>query len=80
MRSLRDQGKIIFADIEDESGKIQVVLKEDALTDLAFWRSVLDMGDFISVTGPLFATKRGEKSLEAHELQFGGKSTPAVAR
>jgi lysyl-tRNA synthetase class 2 len=74
LRSLRDQGKIIFADIEDESGKIQVVLKEDVLSDLGFWRSVLDMGDFISVTGPLFATKRGEKSLEAHELQLASKS------
>lgn len=74
VRSLRDQGKIIFADLEDESGKIQVVLKEDALVDLAFWRSVLDMGDFISVTGPVFATKRGEKSVEAHELQLASKS------
>ena len=74
LRSLRDQGKIIFADIEDESGKIQVVLKEDVLNELPFWRSVLDMGDFISVTGPLFATKRGEKSLEAHELQLASKS------
>src|ERR1700722_12808747 len=74
IRSLRDQGKIIFADIEDESGKIQVVLKEDVLSDLDFWRSVLDMGDFISVTGTLFETKRGEKSIEAHELQFAGKA------
>ncbi len=74
LRSLRDQGRIIFADIEDESGKIQVVLKDDALSDLAFWRSVLDMGDFISVTGPLFVTKRGEKSLEAHGLQMASKS------
>jgi lysyl-tRNA synthetase class 2 len=74
IRSVRDQGKIIFADIEDETGKIQVVLKEDVLSDLAFWRSVLDMGDFISVTGPLFATKRGEKSLEAQELQLASKS------
>ena len=72
--SLRDQGKIIFADIEDETGKIQVVLKEDVLSDLAFWRSVLDMGDFISVTGLLFATKRGEKSLEVRELQLASKS------
>lgn len=74
VRSLRDQGKIIFADIEDESGTIQVVLKEDALPDLAFWRSVLDMGDFISVTGLLFTTKRGEKSVEVHELQLASKS------
>ena len=74
LRSLRDQGKIIFGDIEDESGQIQVVLKEDTLADLAFWRSVLDMGDFISITGPLFATKRGEKSIEARELQLASKS------
>ena len=74
LRSLRDQGKIIFADIEDESETIQAVLKEDALVDLAFWRSVLDMGDFISVTGLLFTTRRGEKSLEVHELQLASKS------
>lgn len=74
VRSLRDQGKIVFADLEDESGKIQVVLKEDALRELDFWRSVIDMGDFISVTGPLFSTKRGEKSIEAHDLQMASKS------
>jgi lysyl-tRNA synthetase class 2 len=74
LRSLRDQGKIIFADIEDESGTIQVVLKEDVLSDLPFWRSVLDRGDFISVTGLLFTTKRGEKSIEAHELHVASKS------
>jgi lysyl-tRNA synthetase class 2 len=49
-------------------------MKEDALKELEFWRSVLDMGDFISVTGPLFATKRGEKSLEVQELQIAGKT------
>jgi lysyl-tRNA synthetase class 2 len=74
LRSLRDQGKIIFADLEDESGKIQVVLKGDTLKDLEFWQSVLDMGDFVSFTGPLFETKRGEKSLEAHELEMAAKS------
>ena len=74
LKSLRDQGKIIFADIEDGGGKIQVVLKEDEVKDLAFWRSVLDMGDFISATGALFETKRGEKSLAAKKLQMAAKS------
>jgi lysyl-tRNA synthetase class 2 len=74
LRSMRDQGKIVFADIEDGSGRIQAVLKEDTLKDLEFWRSVLDMGDFVSVTGTLFTTKRGEKSLEAHSLQMAAKS------
>jgi lysyl-tRNA synthetase, class II len=74
LRSLRDQGKIIFADIEDGSGKIQAVFQEDKLKDLEFWRSVMDIGDFMSVTGPLFATKRGEKSIEAHGLVIAAKS------
>ncbi len=74
LRSLRDQGQIAFADIEDESGKVQVVLKGDTLKDLEFWRSVLDIGDFVSVTGPFFKTKRGEKSIEVHVLQMGAKS------
>jgi lysyl-tRNA synthetase class 2 len=74
LRSLRDQGKILFADIEDESGKIQIVLKDETLKDLEFWRSVFDVGDFISATGTLFVTKRGEKSLEAQAVQMAGKS------
>lgn len=74
LRSLRDQGKIIFADLEDESGKIQLVLKEDNLKDLEFWRSVIDMGDFISVSGILFTTKRGEKSIEVSALQMAAKT------
>ena len=74
LRSFRDQGKIIFADLEDETGKIQAVLKEDTLVDLDFWRSVIDVGDFVSVTGTLFITKRGEKSVEVHELQLASKS------
>jgi lysyl-tRNA synthetase class 2 len=72
--ALRGQGKIIFADIEDENGKIQAVLKDDVIKDLEFWESVLDLGDFVSVTGPLFFTKKGEKSVEVHELIMASKS------
>jgi lysyl-tRNA synthetase class 2 len=74
LKSLRDQGKIIFADIADETGKIQMVLKDENLRDIEFWRSVLDLGDFVSVTGLLFTTKRGEKSVEATEIRMAGKS------
>jgi len=64
LTAVRGQGKIIFADIEDESGKIQAVLKDDITKDFDFWWSVLDLGDFISVTGPLFLTQRGERALK----------------
>jgi lysyl-tRNA synthetase class 2 len=72
--SIRDQGKILFIDVQDESGKIQAVLKDETTKDLDLWQATLDMGDFIGVTGPLFETKRGEKSVEAHEVQMLSKS------
>lgn len=74
IKSLRDQGHIIFVDIADETGKIQLVMKDENLKDFEFWRSVLDRGDFISATGPLFTTARGEKSMEAVKLQMAAKS------
>jgi lysyl-tRNA synthetase class 2 len=71
---VRDQGKIIFADIEDESGKIQIVLKDEITKDFDLWQATFDIGDFVGATGPVFATKKGEKSVEAHELQMLAKS------
>ena len=74
LMGIRDQGKIIFADLKDESGRIQIVLKDEAIENFGIWQSTLDMGDFISATGPLFETKKGEKSVEIHELQMLTKS------
>jgi lysyl-tRNA synthetase, class II len=70
---VRDQGKIIFADIEDETGKIQIVLKDEVTKDFDLWQATLDIGDFVGATGPVFVTKKGEKSVEAHELQMLAK-------
>jgi lysyl-tRNA synthetase class 2 len=74
LMSVRDQGKIVFADLADESGRIQVVIKEDALGDFKLWQSALDIGDFVSVTGPLFRTQKGQQSVDVHELQMATKS------
>lgn len=74
VRSFRDMGKIIFIDLDDETGKIQAVLKEGDLHEFDFWQSVIDIGDFISVTGTLFITKRGERSIDGKSIQFGGKT------
>ncbi len=74
LTSLRDQGNIIFADLTDESGKIQVVLKKDNLPEFKLWKSALDIGDFISVAGTLFTTKKGEESLEVLKFTILTKS------
>lgn len=72
--SWRDQGGVIFADIADESGKIQLVLKKDALKNFALFKEVLDRGDFLSAAGTLFKTKKGQESLDVKELNLLAKA------
>jgi len=84
---LRDQGNLIFIDLQDESGKIQAVFKADALvgsptlrrgknnlSNFKILKQNLDIGDFISVNGPLFKTQKGEKSIEAKNAEIIVKS------
>jgi lysyl-tRNA synthetase class 2 len=61
----RDMGKITFCQIEDGTGKIQVLFKADDLgvDKYKFLIATSDIGDFIEVTGTLFKTKTGEKTL-----------------
>ncbi len=72
--SIRDQGSIIFMDIRDELGSFQAVLKEENLKDFLLWKANLDRGDFVSVSGALFTTKRGEQSIEVKSLTLASKS------
>lgn len=77
VRSIRDQGGIFFADIEDETGKIQLVFNEEerlGKDKFDFWKSVLDIGDFVSARGALFTTARGQDSLQVLELAMAAKS------
>lgn len=72
--SIRDQGGVVFLDLKDESGQIQAVLKKENLADFDFLKSVLDRGDFLSVRGPLFKTKKGQESIEGRGASILGKS------
>ena len=62
---VRGQGSILFAVLKDGTGTMQAVCKEDVMDsdDFALFTKVVDGGDFIAVTGTLFTTERGEKSL-----------------
>ena len=70
--TIRGQGKILFVDLQDEAGKIQIVLKKDVLSEekISLFFDNLDAGDFAAFTGNLFVTQRGEKSLEAGDFQI----------
>ena len=62
---IRGQGAILFIEIFDGTGKIQLVLKKDEMPEEIFnlFVETIDMGDFIEATGTLFVTQRGAQSL-----------------
>ena len=60
----RDMGKSIFADLHDQSGKLQLYVKIDNVGEGPFGIfGKLDIGDIIGATGTVFVTRKGEKSL-----------------
>lgn len=67
--SWRGHGKLQFADLKDESGNIQLAFRVDNLSKDQFsLLKLLDVGDFIQVTGTTFTTKTGERTIEVKDL------------
>ncbi|MFA7253639.1 MAG: lysine--tRNA ligase [Patescibacteria group bacterium] len=75
LMALRGHGKLIFADLEDQSGKIQAVFRADILGEEEFKLvSLLEVGDFAEAKGTLFVTKAGELSVESHKIKILAKA------
>ena len=74
IRSLRPQGKLAFAHIEDGTGRIQVFFKAYTLGEKFKILDLFDIGDFIETTGKLFQTKTGERTLEVADFRILAKS------
>jgi len=72
--SLRDQGKIVFGALKDETGSVQVVFTKDKTADFKVLKSSLDAGDIVEVEGGAFVTKRKEKSLLVRKGRIISKS------
>jgi len=72
--AIREMGKSVFAHISEGGQRLQIYFKKNDLdeVDVRFWEALklFDLGDFISVTGPLMRTKTGELSVRAQEVQF----------
>jgi lysyl-tRNA synthetase class 2 len=72
----REMGNITFMHIQDEVGRIQIVLNKGKLEgqDYKLWVRNLDLGDFIGVEGERFQTKTGEQSVLVTNLTLLTKS------
>jgi len=81
LMSKRIMGSASFAEIQDEKGRIQLYLKRDDLCpgeDKTFYnvvfKKLLDIGDFIGVSGFVFITQMGEISIHVQGLTLLSKS------
>ncbi len=79
--SRRIMGKASFMELQDSKGRIQVYISRDDLCpgenkDLynVVFKKLLDMGDFVGITGYVFRTQTGEISVHAQSLKLLSKS------
>ncbi len=70
----RRMGKATFLDLQDGSGKVQVLLRRNNLPDSYDDLRELDIGDFLGVVGPMFRTRTGEATVEASAWTILSKS------
>ena len=73
--SKRGQGKVVFSDIYDKDGKIQLFLKIDKVGEenLKEYKT-FDIGDWVAATGEVFTTQRGEISINVNKFELTCKS------
>ena len=73
----RDTGKLCFATLREGDGtELQTMFSLDKVGEesLGLWKSEIDLGDHVSVTGEVITSKRGELSILANEWQLASKS------
>ena len=73
----RDSGKLCFATIREGAGaQLQVMISLDKVGQekLDQWKSDIDLGDIVSVTGEVITSKRGELSVLANSFVLASKA------
>ena len=73
----RDTGKLCFATLREGDGtELQAMLSLDKVGQetLDSWKSDIDLGDIVSVTGEIITSKRGELSILANSYSMAAKS------
>jgi lysyl-tRNA synthetase class 2 len=75
IRSIRRQGKLVFADLHDGREKIQLFIRKDGLPEKAVLvMENLDLGDVVGAAGALIRTRTGELSLKVDDLTLLAKA------
>src|SRR5690606_7282101 len=74
--TVRNHGKPIFADHQDESGRIQLYLRKNDIGEEKFelFLRTIERGDIVGVRGHIFRTKVGEVTLWVDEITLLAKA------
>ncbi|NLN06262.1 MAG: lysine--tRNA ligase [Firmicutes bacterium] len=73
--TVRAHGKATFANIQDESGQIQIYVRKDDVGEKAYAIfGLFDIGDIIGIEGIVFRTRRGEITVAAKRISLLAKS------
>ncbi|HQE92659.1 MAG TPA: lysine--tRNA ligase [Anaerolineae bacterium] len=74
--SIRLMGKVAFAHIEDESGKLQLFIRQNELGDenYTLFKKTFDIGDFVEASGAIVRTRTGEISIQVNALRMLAKA------
>ena len=65
----RDQGKVVFGNLQDSSGRIQLFAPSKSTPNFEAF-SALNIGDWIGVKGEVMKTKRGELSVKVEQWEI----------
>ena len=75
LMSKRGQGKVMFCDLQDTAGRIQLFVKIDEMGEEEYNRfKKNDIGDIVGVEGEIFKTKTGEISIRTRSITLLSKS------
>ena len=75
LMSKRGQGKVMFCDLQDNTGRIQLFVKIDEMGEEEYARfKKNDIGDIVGAEGEVFKTKTGEISIRTSAITLLSKS------
>ena len=75
LMSKRGQGKVMFCDLQDATGRIQLFVKIDEMGEEEYARFKRnDIGDIVGAEGEVFKTKTGEISVRTKSIVLLSKS------
>ena len=75
LMSKRGMGKVLFCDLQDNAGRLQLFVKIDEMGEEEFNRfKKNDIGDIVGAEGEVFTTKTGEISIRTTSIVLLSKS------